>query len=139
MNSCRLSRETSERISKSKAAGDRDLIRLKNVSSIGKGQTALPSGCRDLQSPSRDSEFSCLWNWLCEWPAAFSNLRVDFFEVVSCSAASTANRVSTPGRVGKKKGAFSGAFGGSFGLLRCYAEGQKGSYIQHRGAHLYHF
>jgi hypothetical protein len=50
---------------------------------------------------------------------AFSNLRVFFLTSFVWSFASGAKRVSTPGRVGKKKGAFSGTLGGSFGLFLC--------------------
>jgi hypothetical protein len=46
---------------------------------------------------------------------------VDVF--ASCSFAPITNRDSTPGSVGKKKGACSGGFGGSFGLFRCYDQG----------------
>jgi hypothetical protein len=44
---------------------------------------------------------------------------VDVLDLAS-SFGSMTNLDSTPGRVGKKNGAFSGAFGGSFGLFRCW-------------------
>lgn len=49
---------------------------------------------------------------------ARSNRREAFSEVASFLGSVT-NLVSTPGKVGRKKGAFSGALGGSLGLLRC--------------------
>jgi hypothetical protein len=53
--------------------------------------------------------------------AAFSSLLVGFSDLLSVFG-SIANLDSTPGRVGRKKGAFSGALGGSFGLFRCYTQ-----------------
>lgn len=46
--------------------------------------------------------------------------RVSFFLSSSTLFCSSENRWSTPGRVGRKNGAFSGCFGGSFGLLRAF-------------------
>jgi hypothetical protein len=72
----------------------------------------------DLQSPSGSASDNSVWNTLSALPDALSNLLVGFFcFCVSCSVG--ANRVSTPGSVGKKNGACSIGFGGSFGLLRC--------------------
>ena len=71
------------------------------------------------QSPSGASAASVWQKTLSLRSAAFSRRRVGFFVSCAGSFASGANRVSTPGNVGRKKGACSGAFGGSFGLFRC--------------------
>lgn len=71
------------------------------------------------QSPSTASDAS-FWAKTLSTPwMAFSNLRV-FLASFVWSFTSGAKRASTPGRVGKKKGAFSGTFGGSFGLFLCW-------------------
>lgn len=72
----------------------------------------------NVQSPCASSASSFWKNILSVSANVLSNLRVLFFSF-SLSFGGGAKRVSTPGRVGKKNGAFSGALGGSLGLLRC--------------------
>jgi len=43
-----------------------------------------------------------------------------FFSIFSSFLSPMANRCSTPGNVGRKKGACSGFLGGSVGWFRCY-------------------
>lgn len=74
---------------------------------------------RNLQSPPSSSALSFAKKTLSDAAAAFSSRRVAFVVVFFSSACVRSNRCSTPGSVGRKKGAFSGGFGGSFGLLRC--------------------
>ena len=73
------------------------------------------------QSLFGSAETRDLWNSLSK-PAAIASKR-RFFFVVSVLLASDvwiSKRCSTPGKVGRKNGAFGGAFGGSLGLFRCW-------------------
>lgn len=76
---------------------------------------------RDVQS---DDALSCasesfVKNTLSADPAARFSRCVSFCFCSAAAFCSGAKRWSTPGSVGRKKGAFSGCFGGSLGLLRC--------------------
>lgn len=70
------------------------------------------------QSPFFSTFASFVWRML--FDLAIDLSRRVFFSVFSSFFASTANRCSTPGNVGRKKGACSGFLGGSVGWFRCY-------------------
>jgi hypothetical protein len=75
---------------------------------------------RNAQSPSGSSALSFARKTLSERAASSLSNRLVFAFFSSFSFGKTANLGSTPGSVGKKKGACSRGFGGSFGLFRCY-------------------